>query len=103
MKNLIELDPKEWDKQLHRPSIQLLDCGNDYESDLRTFVSAKPLNVITFADTWSIIDSQAHSQSINPTEQPVYMIGTGGVRCVKVGAYCDSTLECKMLGVCGMK
>ena len=82
----IELDPSEWDEQLRQPSIQLLDCRNDYESELGSFVAAKPLNTKTFSDTWSILDSNVQSQLINPTE-PVYIFCTGGIRCVKVGAY----------------
>ncbi len=84
--NGIELDPSDWDEQLRQPNIQLLDCRNDYESDLGSFVSAKPLNTKTFSDTWSVLDSQVESQSINPDE-PVYIFCTGGIRCVKVGAY----------------
>ena len=83
-----ELDPSEWDEQLklRRPKIQLLDCRNKYESDQGSFISAKPLNTDTFSETWSIIDSQIESQSINPSE-PVFIYCTGGIRCVKVGAY----------------
>ena len=90
----VELDPNEWDEQLRRPNIQLLDCRNDYESDLGTFVSATPLNTKTFAETWSVLDSQVHSQSINPSE-PVYIFCTGGIRCVKVGAYLRQHLGVK--------
>ncbi|KAL7537110.1 hypothetical protein ACHAXR_007586 [Thalassiosira sp. AJA248-18] len=82
----MELNPSEWDEQLRRPNIQLLDCRNAYESDQGSFVSAKPLNTQTFSDTWSILDSQVESQSLDPSE-PVYIFCTGGIRCVKVGAY----------------
>lgn len=91
----IELDPSEWNEQLRQqPNIQLLDCRNDYESELGSFVSARPLNTKTFSDTWSILDSQVQSQSINPAE-PVYIFCTGGIRCVKVGAYLRQRLGVK--------
>jgi predicted sulfurtransferase len=91
----IELNPSEWNEQLRQqPNIQLLDCRNDYESELGSFVSARPLNTKTFSDTWSILDSQIQSQSIDPTE-PVYIFCTGGIRCVKVGAYLRQRLGVK--------
>jgi len=83
----IELDPPQWDEQLRqRKNIQLLDCRNKYESDQGSFVSAKPLNTQTFGETWEVLDSQVKSQSLDPSE-PVYIFCTGGIRCVKVGAY----------------
>ena len=83
----IELDASEWDEQLRsQPNIQLLDCRNSYESAQGKFVSAKPLNTEVFSETWSVLDEQVNSQAINPNE-PVYIYCTGGIRCVKVGAY----------------
>mmetsp|Transcript_38800 Transcript_38800/g.81256 ORF Transcript_38800/g.81256 Transcript_38800/m.81256 type:complete len:395 (-) Transcript_38800:14-1198(-) len=82
-----ELEPSEWDEQLRSPkNMQLLDCRNKYESDEGSFVSAQPLNTQTFSDTWSVLDSQVKSQSLDPSK-PVYIFCTGGIRCVKVGAY----------------
>jgi len=83
-----ELSALEWDEQLRKnPDIQLLDCLNHYESEKGTFVSAKPLNTQTFSETWSILEEQ----SIN-TDKPVYIYCTGGIRCVKVGAYMKQKL-----------
>ena len=89
-----ELDPSEWDEQLRAQSnVQLFDCRNIYESDQGTFQSAKPLNTQTFSDTWAELDSQVESQSLDPKE-PVYIFCTGGIRCVKVGAYLKQKLGC---------
>lgn len=90
----IELDALEWDmelrqqqqKQQQQKNVQLLDCRNSYESKEGSFVSSTPLNTNTFSETWSVIDDQVASQLINPSE-PVYIYCTGGIRCVKVGAY----------------
>ena len=104
----VELDASEWDAQLRplllqsspgsneepKPKIQLLDCRNAYESDQGTFLSAVPLNTRTFSETWSILDSQVESQTLNPLE-PVYIFCTGGIRCVKVGAYLKQKLGCE--------
>ena len=90
-----ELSPLEWDEQLRQnPDVQLLDCRNHYESEKGTFASAKPLNTQTFSETWSILDSQVEKQSIN-TDKPVYIYCTGGIRCVKVGAYMKQKLGIK--------
>ena len=90
-----ELSALEWDEQLRlNPDIQLLDCRNHYESEKGTFASAKPLNTQTFSETWSILDSQVEKQSIN-TDEPVYIYCTGGIRCVKVGAYMKQKLGIK--------
>jgi UPF0176 protein len=90
----IELEANEWHEQLKQDKIQLLDCRNDYESDQGTFQSAQPLNTTTFSETWSVLDDQLQSESINPDE-PVYIFCTGGIRCVKVGSYLKNKLGCK--------
>lgn len=88
----MELDPSEWDEQLRQqPDIQLLDCRNTYESDEGTFVSSTPLNTQTFSDTWNILDSEVASKSLDPSK-PVHIFCTGGIRCVKVGAYLKQKL-----------
>eukprot|EP00970_Alexandrium_tamarense_P000203 scaffold24_cov186-Alexandrium_tamarense.AAC.58 len=99
----VELEPSEWDAQLRQgivdktnaegKSIQLLDCRNTYESDQGSFVSSIPLNTQTFSETWSALDSQVESQSLDPSE-PVYIFCTGGIRCVKVGAYLKTYEVC---------
>lgn len=88
----IELNPEDWDKQLRQQSnIQLLDCRNKYESDMGSFVSAKPLDTETFSETWSVLDSKVQTHTLDPKE-PVYIFCTGGIRCVKVGAYLKQKL-----------
>jgi len=102
-----ELNPEEWHAQLspilldkssecninatNEKKIQLLDCRNNYESDQGTFLSSTPLNTQTFSETWSILDSQVKSRDLDPSE-PVYIFCTGGIRCVKVGAYLKQKL-----------
>jgi UPF0176 protein len=92
----VELDAKDWDEQLRLGTtsdekIQLLDCRNTYESDQGTFRSSTPLNTQTFSETWSLLDTQVESNSLDPNE-PVYIFCTGGIRCVKVGAYLKQRL-----------
>ena len=93
----------------------ILDCRNMYESDQGAFQGAIPLNTQTFQDTWSVLDDMLSSggndrdddsQQENPNDnevdkimskskrqdQPVYIYCTGGIRCVKVGAYLKQQL-----------
>ena len=62
----------------------LLDCRNIYESDQGTFRGAIPLDTDTFQESWSKLDDMTKDL---PKEKPVYIFCTGGIRCVKVGAY----------------
>lgn len=96
----VELDAKDWDTQLRsllssstdeHDKIQLLDCRNTYESDQGTFLESTPLNTQTFSETWSVLDSQVQSNTLDPSK-PVYIFCTGGIRCVKVGAYLKQRL-----------
>lgn len=94
----IELDAEDWDAQL-RPhisidkddTIQLLDCRNTYESNQGTFLQSKPLNTQTFSETWPLLEQQLQSNMLDPSK-PTYIFCTGGIRCVKVGAYLKQRL-----------
>lgn len=95
--NGVELDAKDWDEQL-RPlfshadeKIQLLDCRNTYESDQGTFLESTALNTQTFSETWSLLDEKVQSNTLDPSK-PTYIFCTGGIRCVKVGAYLKQRL-----------
>ena len=93
-----ELSPAEWDRELRSttvsssasPSPLILDCRNDYESNQGTFQGAIPLNTSTFAESWGTL--QAVSDSVANKDDPVYIFCTGGIRCVKVGAFLKQSL-----------
>ena len=86
-----ELTPEEWDADLRRegPSGILLDCRNSYESDVGTFAGAEPLDTDVFSDSWDIL--KAKTKDLDRHE-PVRIFCTGGIRCVKVGAYLKQEL-----------
>ncbi|CAB9526511.1 UPF0176 protein YceA [Seminavis robusta] len=89
-----ELTPAEWDHQLRRQSSQslrLIDCRNEYETRQGTFQDAIPLNTTTFSESWPVLQQQFATGQHNK-EEPVYIYCTGGIRCVKVGAYMTQTL-----------
>ena len=60
-----------------------------YESEEGTFVGATPLQTNTFQESWSKLD---HMTKDHPKEKPLYIFCTGGIRCVKVGAYLKQQL-----------
>jgi predicted sulfurtransferase/predicted O-methyltransferase YrrM len=67
----------------------ILDCRNTYETDVGIFDGAIPLQTTTFKDTWDAIENQLIDK---PKDTPIYMYCTGGIRCVKVGAYVTQQL-----------
>ena len=87
-----ELSPAEWHEDVsgsESSKLVLLDCRNDYESDQGTFRGAKPLGTKTFQETWSAIEEKTKGL---PRDQPLHIFCTGGIRCVKVGAYLKQEL-----------
>ena len=67
----------------------MLDCRNDYESAVGAFATATALNTSTFRDTWSALDGALAGVD---KSKPVLMYCTGGIRCVKAGAYVRQAL-----------
>ena len=81
-----ELSPQEWHDDIvqSKGKTTLLDCRNTYESDQGSFQGAIPLDTESFQDSWDHIDEITKDL---PREEPVMIFCTGGIRCVKVGAY----------------
>jgi predicted sulfurtransferase/predicted O-methyltransferase YrrM len=67
----------------------IFDCRNTYETDVGIFDGAIPLQTTTFKDTWGAIEQKLANK---PKDTPIYMYCTGGIRCVKVGAYVTQEL-----------
>jgi len=65
--------------------VVVLDCRNSYESDVGAFEGAVPLGTHTFKDTWGALERVLEGRDPRTTEVMIYC--TGGIRCVKVGAY----------------
>lgn len=85
-----ELTPEEWDADLRESrSGVLLDCRNSYESDVGTFSGAEPLDTDAFSESWEILKDK--TQDLDKRD-PVRIFCTGGIRCVKVGAYLKQEL-----------
>lgn len=84
-----ELSPAAWhDEIVHgiktsNPPI-VLDCRNEYESDVGVFVGAQALKTVRFSETFELLDNLLADV---PSDQRVLTYCTGGVRCVKVNAY----------------
>lgn len=62
----------------------LIDCRNDYESDIGNFTGAIPLNTKIFSDSWEALDKVLDGV---PADKPILTYCTGGIRCRKTNAY----------------
>jgi len=67
----------------------VFDCRNDYETTVGKFEGAEPLNTTNFRDTWDVLKEKLKDK---PKDTPVMTYCTGGIRCVKVGAYLTQEL-----------
>ena len=86
----LELTPAEWDQQLRQStSTVLLDCRNLYESEKGSFSGATPLKTQVFQESWHQIRSETKDLD---KDTPIHIFCTGGIRCVKVGAYLKQKL-----------
>jgi predicted sulfurtransferase/predicted O-methyltransferase YrrM len=92
----LDLEPAQWHEQLggdfgdnNTSTNTILDVRNHYESAVGSFAGATPLNTETFKDTYEALDE---ALSEKPKTEPVYMFCTGGIRCVKAGAYVKQKL-----------
>ena len=84
-----EVPPEAWHDEIAQPGATVLDVRNTYESDAGTFTAAVPLNTSTFVESWPKLDEALADR---PRDEPVHMFCTGGVRCVKAGAYVKQKL-----------
>lgn len=62
----------------------IFDCRNTYETDVGTFEGAKALGTDNFRDSWEVFKEELADK---PPDTPIMTFCTGGIRCVKVGAY----------------
>lgn len=62
----------------------VLDCRNTYETDMGRFDGSEPLDTVTFRDSWDALKDRLGD---TPKDAPIMTYCTGGIRCVKVGAY----------------
>ena len=89
-----ELPPADWHNALSHaqgndtPPL-ILDCRNLYESEQGTFQGAIPLGTNTFQESWSTLNNMTKDL---PKDRPLHIFCTGGIRCVKVGAYLKQQL-----------
>jgi len=104
-----DMPPLEWHKKLkeareRRKSLSIeegsdgslnndvpliFDCRNDYETSVGKFEGAIPLNTTNFRDSWEVLKEQLKDK---PKDAPIMTYCTGGIRCVKVGAYLSQEL-----------
>lgn len=98
-----DMPPLEWHEQLKRakelraqsadegdaPLPLIFDCRNTYETSVGRFEGAVPLQTTNFKETWDALKEQLAD---TPKDAPIMTYCTGGIRCVKVGAYLTQEL-----------
>jgi predicted sulfurtransferase len=62
----------------------IFDCRNGYETSVGRFEGAEPLETENFRETWGVLRNRLKGV---PKDAPIMTYCTGGIRCVKVGAY----------------
>lgn len=90
-----EIDAAQWHAELSKPEDErplLLDCRNWYESEVGRFDGARPLNTAKFHESWPKLEEAL--AGVDPNRR-VLTYCTGGIRCVKVGAYLTQRLGLK--------
>jgi UPF0176 protein len=94
----IELSASEWHNVLSKAAddgnsdVVLIDCRNDYESDIGSFCGSLKLNTNKFSDTWKKLDSLLEKIDIVDNVDvkksvKIYTFCTGGIRCAKTNYY----------------
>ncbi|KAL9178631.1 hypothetical protein ACHAXT_001969 [Thalassiosira profunda] len=68
----------------------VLDCRNDYETQVGKFELAEPLETESFRESWDVLKERLKDV---PKDAPIMTYCTGGIRCVKVNAYLTQELE----------
>jgi len=96
-----DMPPLEWHAKLKNQGIGsctddisttkpiLLDCRNSFETNVGSFDGAEPLGTESFRDSWNVLKARLKD---TPKDAPIMTYCTGGIRCVKVGAYLTQEL-----------
>ena len=89
-----DMDPLEWHENLKKAKqgeqeAIILDCRNNYETDVGRFEGAEPLDTTNFRESWDVLKERLEG---TPKDAPLFTYCTGGIRCVKVGAYLTQEL-----------
>ncbi len=83
------MEPEEWHQTVDDPNVIVLDCRNEFESEVGRFATAEPLNTSYFRESWDVLKQRLADV---PKDQPILTYCTGGIRCIKVGAYLKQEL-----------
>ncbi len=68
----------------------VLDCRNNYETQVGKFELAEPLGTENFRESWDVLRERLRDV---PKDAPIMTYCTGGIRCVKVNAYLTQEME----------
>lgn len=92
-----EIDAEEWHNKLSDvDNTLILDCRNEYEQSIGSFISSEPLKVTSYSKSFELLDEL--EPKIKEKEQ-ILLYCTGGIRCVKIGAYLKQKLKIQNVGM----
>lgn len=77
------------DEEKKRSAPLIFDCRNNYETEVGIFEGAEPLDTENFRESWDVLKEKLKDK---PKDTPIMTYCTGGIRCVKVGAYLTQEL-----------
>lgn len=93
-----DMPPLEWHEKLKEAREKrkngelgplIFDCRNNYETSVGSFVGAEGLQTDNFRESWDVFKDKLKDV---PKDTPIMTFCTGGIRCVKVGAYLTQEL-----------
>lgn len=93
-----DMPPLEWHEKLKEAREKrakgeqaplIFDCRNSYETSVGSFVGAEGLETENFRESWDVFKEKLKD---TPKDTPIMTFCTGGIRCVKVGAYLTQEL-----------
>ena len=84
-----EMTPQEWHQAIEDAPLNntvVLDCRNNYESNVGIFEHACPLNTTYFRESWDALDQMLIGK---PKDTQILTYCTGGIRCIKINSYLE--------------
>ncbi|CAM9918826.1 unnamed protein product, partial [Ectocarpus fasciculatus] len=79
-----EMSPVAWHRSIDNPDAVVIDCRNEFESDVGRFKNAIPLKTENFRESWDALENILKGKS---ADTQVLTYCTGGIRCVKTNAF----------------
>lgn len=94
-----EIEPMKWHNMVKHATNDdtiILDCRNEYEQNVGIFKGSKPLTVSKYSESFKLLDMMEPELK---GKKNVLIYCTGGIRCIKIGAYMKQKLNVDNVGM----